>query len=152
MKVNEIFYSIQGEGANSGTPLIFVRFSGCNLACKFCDTDFRKYVEMSEEDIVAKVGQYADCKAVIFTGGEPLLQLNEKLCNLLHEKGYWIAVESNVLYHVEENRWNNVVSTQLNIKDIEPATPMTDQEGHNNDTMDDYTYRTGSGKKDSHSA
>ena len=58
----------------------------------------------------------------------------------------------NVLYHVEENRWNNVVSTQLNIKDIEPATPMTDQEGHNNDTMDDYTYRTGSGKKDSHSA
>ena len=68
MKVNEIFYSIQGEGANSGTPLIFVRFSGCNLACKFCDTDFRKYVEMSEEDIVAKVGQYADCKAVIFTG------------------------------------------------------------------------------------
>ena len=58
----------------------------------------------------------------------------------------------NVLYHVEENRWNNVVSTQLNIKDIEPATPMTDQEGHNNDTMDDYTYRTGSSKKDSHSA
>ena len=94
MKVNEIFYSLQGEGANTGRPAIFVRFSGCNLSCDFCDTDFRKWREMSEKDIVAKLGQYV-CKFVVFTGGEPLLQLNRKLCNLLHDKGYTIAVESN---------------------------------------------------------
>ena len=58
----------------------------------------------------------------------------------------------NVLYHVEENRWSNVVNTQLNIKDIEPENPTNDHEGRANDSMDDYTYRTGSGKKDSHSA
>lgn len=94
MKVNEIFYSLQGEGANTGRPAIFVRFAGCNLSCDFCDTDFRKWREMSEEDIVAKLGQYV-CKFVVFTGGEPLLQLNRKLCDLLHDKGYTIAVESN---------------------------------------------------------
>jgi hypothetical protein len=58
----------------------------------------------------------------------------------------------NVLYHVEENRWNNVVNTQLNIKDIEPASPISDQEGHTNNTADEFTYRTNVGKKDSHSA
>lgn len=94
MKVNEIFYSLQGEGANTGKPAIFVRFAGCNLSCDFCDTDFKKWQEMSEEDIAAKLEQYV-CRFVVFTGGEPLLQLNRKLCNLLHNKGYTIAVESN---------------------------------------------------------
>ena len=52
-RVNEIFYSLQGEGANTGTPAVFVRFSGCNLSCFFCDTDFSSYTEMSVEDIIA---------------------------------------------------------------------------------------------------
>lgn len=97
MRINEIFYSIQGEGANSGTPAIFVRFSGCNLNCNFCDTDFKRYFDVSEEDIARSMDYelYNGCKFVVFTGGEPLLQLNRKLCDLLHEKGFTIAVESN---------------------------------------------------------
>ena len=49
--INEIFYSLQGEGRNTGRAAVFVRFSGCNLKCPFCDTDFTKYQEMSAQDI-----------------------------------------------------------------------------------------------------
>jgi hypothetical protein len=58
----------------------------------------------------------------------------------------------NVLYHVEENRWNNVVSTQLNIKDIEPASPINELHQSQNDTSEDYTYRTSNDKRDSRPA
>ena len=58
MKVNEIFYSLQGEGFHSGTAAVFVRFAGCNLQCPFCDTDFASGIEMSEEEIVEGVSKY----------------------------------------------------------------------------------------------
>lgn len=51
-RINEIFYSLQGEGRNTGRAAVFVRFSGCNLKCPFCDTDFTKYQEMSAQDII----------------------------------------------------------------------------------------------------
>ena len=54
-RINEIFYSLQGEGYHTGTPAVFVRFSGCNLRCPFCDTDFADYKEMSAEEIVRAV-------------------------------------------------------------------------------------------------
>ena len=54
-KINEIFYSLQGEGRHTGRAAIFIRFSGCNLKCSFCDTDFKEYQEMSDEDILYKV-------------------------------------------------------------------------------------------------
>lgn len=96
MKVNEIFYSIQGEGAHAGYPAIFVRFSGCNLKCPFCDTDFKKYTEMDEYEIVLEVmKQSFSCKYVVLTGGEPTLQVNSKLLELLHNKGYFVAIETN---------------------------------------------------------
>lgn len=96
MKVNEIFYSIQGEGAHTGYPAIFVRFSGCNLNCPFCDTDFKKYTEMDEHEIVLEVmKQSSSCKLVVLTGGEPTLQANSKLLGLLHNKGYFVAIETN---------------------------------------------------------
>lgn len=96
MKINEIFYSIQGEGAYAGHPAIFVRFSGCNLKCPFCDTDFQKYTEMDEYEIVIKVMEQSySCKFVVLTGGEPTLQVNSKLLGLLHDKGYYIAMETN---------------------------------------------------------
>ena len=73
-KVNEIFYSIQGEGRHAGRAAIFVRFSGCNLKCPFCDTDFKKYDEMGAIDILNKIQLLSpDCKFVVFTGGEPTL-------------------------------------------------------------------------------
>lgn len=95
MRVNEIFYSIQGEGAMAGTPAIFVRFSGCNLKCPFCDTNHEPYKEMTEEDILYWVAQYpADW--VIFTGGEPTLQLTDELVKRIHEEcRKSVAIETN---------------------------------------------------------
>lgn len=94
MKVNEIFYSIQGEGFYSGTPAIFIRFSGCNLKCPFCDTKHQDGVEMSISDIIKKISG-TKSKFVVLTGGEPSLQINEELIKELHSHGYYIAVETN---------------------------------------------------------
>lgn len=94
MKINEIFYSIQGEGKYTGTPAIFVRFSGCNLRCDFCDTMHEFGNSFSEDDIVAAVSRYP-AKHVVLTGGEPTLQITASLINKLHEAGKYIQVETN---------------------------------------------------------
>lgn len=94
MKVNEIFYSLQGEGRWTGTPSVFVRFSGCNLACGFCDTDHKPFVDLSESDIVLRVLEYPS-DHVIFTGGEPTLQLTASLVEALHGQGKRVHVETN---------------------------------------------------------
>lgn len=94
MKINEIFYSIQGEGRHTGTPSVFIRFSGCNLRCPFCDTDFHDYKEMTEDEIVDEVRKYPATHCVI-TGGEPSLQLTESLIDKLHQYGKYVAVETN---------------------------------------------------------
>jgi 7-carboxy-7-deazaguanine synthase (Cx14CxxC type) len=115
--VKEIFYTLQGEGANSGRAAVFCRFTGCNLwngresdrahaVCKFCDTDFigvsadggrfpsphaladAVAAKWPEED---RTGQ----RFVVCTGGEPLLQLDESLIEALHERGFLVAVETN---------------------------------------------------------
>lgn len=96
MKVNEIFYSIQGEGFHTGTPAVFVRFSGCNLKCPFCDTDFKKWTNMTEEEIMDAVCEVAgDCRFVVLTGGEPTLQVNDKLISLFHRSWFTVAMETN---------------------------------------------------------
>lgn len=102
MLVNEIFYSLQGEGYFSGTPSLFIRFSGCNLKCGFCDTQHQHGVEMTEEDIVERARA---CKAqhVVITGGEPSLQLTESLVDKLHEIGKYVAVETNGTHLLPEN-------------------------------------------------
>ena len=69
-KINEIFYSLQGEGFHTGTPAVFIRFSGCNLKCSFCDTQHEEGVLMSDEEILDAVGEYP-ATTVILTGGEP---------------------------------------------------------------------------------
>ena len=68
MRINEIFYSLQGEGHYAGTPAVFIRFSGCNLRCSFCDTVHNEFTEMSEEDIMNEVSKYPSSHIVI-TGG-----------------------------------------------------------------------------------
>lgn len=93
-KVNEIFYSLQGEGAFTGTPMVFVRFSGCNRACSFCDTDFDSFSLLNVEEILSEIGRYP-ARRVVFTGGEPLLQLDENLLKAFNLKGYAIHVETN---------------------------------------------------------
>ena len=113
--VKEIFYTLQGEGAQSGRAAVFCRFSGCNLwsgreearsraVCQFCDTDFvgtgpdgGRFASATElADAVDRcwLGR-AGRRYVVCTGGEPLLQLDEKLIDALHDRGFEVAVETN---------------------------------------------------------
>lgn len=100
-RVNDIFYSLQGEGRNTGRAAVFVRFAGCNLHCPFCDTDFTDYREMSDEDILAAIIPYPS-RFVVVTGGEPTLQLDRAFIDLLHSYGYEIAMETNGTHSVPE--------------------------------------------------
>ncbi|EHP41349.1 organic radical activating enzyme [Cupriavidus basilensis OR16] len=119
--VKEIFYTLQGEGANAGRAAVFCRFSGCNLwsgreedrasaVCQFCDTDFvgtdgtegGKYrtAEALADKVAAQWPQAVDSAAagrplVVCTGGEPLLQLDAPLIDALHARGFEIAIETN---------------------------------------------------------
>lgn len=102
MKVNEIFFSLQGEGFYSGTAAVFVRLSGCNLQCPFCDTEHGNGVEMTEEEIVAEVAKYP-ARLVVVTGGEPSLQLTESLVDKLHSKDKFVSVETNGTHPLPSN-------------------------------------------------
>lgn len=93
-RINDIFYSLQGEGHNTGRAAVFVRFAGCNLRCSFCDTEFDIYREMSDEEILAAISGYP-ARFVVLTGGEPTLQVDEAFIELLHQHGYEVAMESN---------------------------------------------------------
>ena len=95
-RINEIFYSLQGEGYHSGTPAVFVRFSGCNLRCAFCDTQHQQGTMMSLQDIVDEVNKYPIAPFVILTGGEPSLFIDEAFVAELKQKtGKQIAIETN---------------------------------------------------------
>jgi len=93
-KINEIFYSIQGEGFNVGTPAIFIRFAKCNLKCSFCDTEYDDGTMMTDEEIVKQVRTYP-AELIIITGGEPGLSLDYDLVQALKNAGKRIAVETN---------------------------------------------------------
>ena len=95
--INEIFYSIQGEGANAGKAAVFVRFSGCNLKCPFCDTDFKEHIIMSKDEIIAEIERVniGGCNLCVLTGGEPTLQYDAALEQALRKAGFIICMESN---------------------------------------------------------
>ncbi len=116
-QVKEIFYTLQGEGANAGRPAVFCRFAGCNLwsgreqdrataVCQFCDTDFvgtdgtlgGKFADA--QALAARIAaqwptEAHDHRMVVLTGGEPLLQVDTPLVDALHAQGFFIAVETN---------------------------------------------------------
>ena len=99
LKVHSIFYTIQGEGPFIGQRATFIRLSGCNLACDFCDTDFDDYVLQSVDDIVAIVQSHKIGGLVVITGGEPFRQNINVLCQALCTKGYQVQIETNgILY------------------------------------------------------
>jgi 7-carboxy-7-deazaguanine synthase len=114
--VKEIFYTLQGEGANAGRPAVFCRFAGCNLwtgreedragaVCKFCDTEFVgtdgdgggkfRTAELLADEIATHWGDTPSHRFVVLTGGEPLLQVDKALTDALHARGFTIAVETN---------------------------------------------------------
>ena len=101
-RINEIFYSLQGEGVRAGCPSLFLRFSKCNLLCTVashgfdCDTEFESGREMNVEEIVAELRQCSgDCDWVVLTGGEPALQVDPGLIERLHSAGFKLAIETN---------------------------------------------------------
>jgi organic radical activating enzyme len=102
LEVKNIFKTLQGEGPFVGMPAIFVRLGGCNLACKFCDTDFEDFIFASLEKIITEVSNLATnesgkliVKLVVITGGEPLRQPIELLCQKLVDIGFTVQIETN---------------------------------------------------------
>lgn len=98
-KVNEIFYSIQGEGMDTGVPAVFIRFSGCNRQCEYCDTDHENInMIFDDPEALAKAAKKCDVHesdVVILTGGEPLLQVDKKLIRALGDYFNHISIETN---------------------------------------------------------
>lgn len=96
LKVNEIFYSIQGEGSAAGLPCVFIRLTFCNLRCAYCDTEYAFYEgeEKSLNAILEEVKKY-DCNLIEVTGGEPLMQQESlELMRRLCDDGYSVMLET----------------------------------------------------------
>jgi len=101
-RINEIFCSLQGEGVRAGTLNLFLRFSGCNESCAIethgfdCDTEFVSGRSLSAEKIVSELRDtHPTVSWIVLTGGEPALQLDEALIEVLHAAGYMLAIETN---------------------------------------------------------
>lgn len=108
-RINEIFYSLQGEGMRAGEASFFLRFSGCNLRCTKesvgfdCDTEFRSGLDMKLEDILLRMQKLNhQCKWIVLTGGEPSLQIDDDLIDFFHKKGFKLAIESNGTHPISE--------------------------------------------------
>lgn len=97
-KINEIFYSVQGEGFYTGTPAVFIRFSGCNLKCPFCDTTHNNGELLTIKEMLAAIDKVCEGNRptlVVLTGGEPTLWVDEWLCDILAQRFKVVAMESN---------------------------------------------------------
>jgi 7-carboxy-7-deazaguanine synthase len=164
--IKEIFYTLQGEGANTGRPAVFCRFSGCNLwsglerdrekaVCKFCDTNFvwdsakdaGKF--SSPTDLARAVADVWPWKSggipfVVCTGGEPLLQLDKDLVNAFHDHGFKVAVETNgTLLAPEGIDWICVspkAGTKLLIKKGHEIKLVYPQEGINPELYENMAF------------
>ena len=128
MKIAEIFHSIQGEGLLAGTPSVFVRTSGCNLRCWFCDTPYASWEPEGEKyeppDIVSRVLD-VDCHHVVITGGEPLLWPSlVELVNALREAGRHVTIETAGTLEVPLNCDLASISPKLS-----SSTPLTQESG-----------------------
>lgn len=122
MKVKEIFYSIQGEGGRQGEASIFIRLANCNLNCWFCDTDWTKGIEMSLEQIQNEIKDF-NCKWIVWTGGEPTLQLNDSILSYFANLGYKQAIETN---------GTNKVSSLIDYVTCSPKNEVSLEDLHNN--------------------
>ncbi len=124
LKVNEIFYSIQGESSYAGERCVFVRLTGCNLRCTYCDTEYAFYdgKDLTVDRIIEKVKSY-NCNLVEITGGEPLLQdevysLMEKLC----DSNFTVMLETSGSLSIE-----NVDERVINVLDFKTPSSKMDK-------------------------
>ncbi len=135
-KINEIFYSLQGEGSRMGRPCVFVRLQGCNLRCDYCDTMYsvemnNPYSIMTFDEIVNEVNKY-NCKFIEFTGGEPLIHKNiDKLINYFIDSDYEVAVETNG--SIDISRYNSKLIKIIDIKC--PSSSMSNKNLYSNIAM-----------------
>ena len=131
LKVKEIFYSLQGEGGRQGEASIFIRLSECNLNCDFCDTDFTEGTDMKTGEIISHIRQYP-AKWIIWTGGEPTLQLTDDILSFFKKEGYLQAIESNGLkklsnlldYKVISPKGNTAYARNINKEADEIRLPV----------------------------
>ena len=126
LRINEIFYSIQGEGSRAGEPCVFIRLTGCGLRCTYCDSEYAFYEgeDRSPENILDQIRSY-DCKLIELTGGEPLEQegvysLMSTLCN----EGYEVMIETGG--HIDIGRVDPRVKRIVDLK-----TPSSGMENRN---------------------
>ncbi|MGC8565846.1 MAG: 7-carboxy-7-deazaguanine synthase QueE [Thermoplasmata archaeon] len=135
MKVNEIFFSLQGEGLYIGVPMAFVRFTGCNLRCKWCDTKYawEEGSEMSMDNIISDVKKYPT-NWVCLTGGEPLLQKDiYKLIDKFLSMDYKVLVETNGSMSIENIPCEENVIIDMDIKT--PSSGMSQFNDYSNIEM-----------------
>lgn len=127
MKINEIFYSLQGEGILIGMPTVFIRVTGCNLRCKWCDTKYAYYngKEMKIKEIIDNIKKYPT-KYICVTGGEPLLQ-NEtiKLIDTLLNSSYNVLLETNGTLSLKPIPKSEKLIISMDIKT--PSSSMQDK-------------------------
>lgn len=103
MKINEIFFSLQGEGVRQGRPSIFIRLTGCDMTCGYCDTEFESGVEKTPQQLLEMIQDRAafspynnvQCKEIVWTGGEPSLQLTSETVLFFKKAGYYQSIETN---------------------------------------------------------
>ena len=94
--INEIFLSIQGEGFNTGKAFVFVRLSGCNLDCSFCDTTHNTVnFTMNENELMDYIEEKWECRSILWTGGEPMKQLIGEQIHFFNFHGFYQAIETN---------------------------------------------------------
>lgn len=118
-RINEIFYSLQGEGAHAGVACVFVRFSGCNLRCAFCDTHHESGIEMTDSEIIDYINTYPG-EWIVLTGGEPSLWIDDAFIQALHiATGKKIAIETNGTRRIPE---------AIDWVTLSPKFGMTDRE------------------------
>jgi len=113
--IAETFFSLKGEGLHTGVPMYFIRFSECNLNCAFCDTDFSKKKEMSEDELTIEALE-SGAKHVVLTGGEPCLQRLFPLIEALHRENFQVHMETNGSILVPQNiDWITVSPKNLSL-------------------------------------
>lgn len=126
LNVNEIFYSLQGEGGRTGQASIFIRLAKCNLACSFCDTDFERGVKMTLEEVLNEIESWP-CKWIVWTGGEPTLQLTDEVVDFFKERGYSQAIETNGTRRVPKGIDYITCSPKQYFEKVKELIPIVDE-------------------------